>query len=114
MNWTKISTPAEIDAILAESHQHPVLLFKHSTRCVISATALARVERKWKEADNVTVKPYFLDLIAHRPTSQYIAEATGVEHQSPQAIVVQNGKVVYQATHMSISYSDIMAAPVAA
>lgn len=50
---------------------------------------------------------YFLDLIAHRPISNKIAEDFGVTHQSPQLIVLENGKAVKDASHQSISVNLI-------
>jgi len=114
MNWNTISNPSDIDALLTESNVQPVLLFKHSTRCSISATALARVERKWQEADSSAIKPFYLDLIANRPASNHVADVTGVRHESPQAIVLHKGKVVYQATHTDIRYDDILSSVVTA
>ena len=39
---------------------------------------------------------YFLDLIAHRPISNKIAEDFGITHQSPQMIVLENGKANFR------------------
>ena len=50
---------------------------------------------------------YFLDLISHRPISNKIADDFGVTHQSPQMIVLENGKAVKDASHQSISVNQI-------
>jgi len=39
--------------------------------------------------------------------SNYLAERFSVRHESPQAIVLKNGKCIYHASHLSISISDI-------
>jgi bacillithiol system protein YtxJ len=104
MNWNKLETIEELDLIANESHEQTVLIFKHSTTCTISATALQRLERNWSDADLASVKPYYLDLLRFRPISNAITAKFGVEHQSPQVIIMRGGKAVYNASHMGISY----------
>lgn len=104
--WHKLSTLEELDKLEKESFEKPVMLFKHSTRCNISGTALNRLERAWKESYN-NIKPVYLDLIAHRDVSNAIEEKWDVEHQSPQMIVLKDGNAVYDASHLSIQASDL-------
>jgi bacillithiol system protein YtxJ len=111
MKWNSLASESDLEALLSESKTRPVLIFKHSTRCSISATAKARLERNWKDADAQVVKPYYLDLIAHRSVSNRVAELTGVRHESPQAIVLKDGKVVHHASHSAIYYEELLAAP---
>lgn len=110
MNWNQLTSKQQLDLIDEESKQTPVLLFKHSTRCSISSTALSRLERKWQETDGQKLKPYYLDLLQHRDVSNFIASHYGVEHQSPQALIIRNGKCVYSATHLDIFYEEIIQA----
>ncbi len=107
MNWIKLNHPSQLDEIKKESEQQPVLIFKHSTRCSISATALSRLERSWKEGEMKELKPYYLDLLSYRPISNSIAEDFGVYHQSPQALLIYKGKCVYNSSHFDITYPDI-------
>ena len=101
MNWNSITTEEQIDSLVKESENTPVLIFKHSTRCSISSMVKDRVERSW--IFDGKVKPYYLDLITYRNISNLIAEKFNVEHQSPQAILLKNGQVQYDASHMAIS-----------
>lgn len=107
MNWNKLNTIEQLDEIKAESFKHPVLLFKHSTTCSISNMALNRMERNYDQTKVGDLKPYYLDLLSHRDISSKIAEFFEVEHESPQAILVQNGKAIYDASHYDISFADI-------
>jgi bacillithiol system protein YtxJ len=107
MNWNPISELAQLEDIQKESHQHPVLIFKHSTRCSISATALGRLERQWQQTEVGDLKPYYLDLIAYRPISNHVAEQFGVWHESPQVLLIRNGASVYNASHYDISFESI-------
>jgi hypothetical protein len=108
MNWINITDLTELDRIKSESFKHNVLLFKHSTSCSISLTALNRLERNWKEEDSEKLNPFYLDLLNHRDVSNAIAEIYGIEHQSPQVLVIKDGKCIYTETHYGISYEDLM------
>ena len=95
----------EVSELMHKSVEQAILFFKHSTRCSISSMALNRFETDWNIEAPCDI--YFLDLLNHRDISDEIARLTGVVHQSPQAIVVKNGKVIYSATHSSISAIEI-------
>ncbi len=105
MNWNKLTEEAQLTAIRQESAQQPVMIFKHSTTCSISAMALKRMERNWQ--DGAGIKPYYLDLLSNRALSKRIADAFGVEHQSPQVLLIKNGEVVYDESHYSISFDAV-------
>lgn len=108
MNWNKITQSAQIDEIKAISMQRPVLIFKHSTRCSISSMSLDRLVRNWKKEDEERLTPYVLDLIAYRDLSDQIEKEFGVYHQSPQVILIKEGKAIYDESHFGISYPTIM------
>ncbi|WP_460910468.1 bacillithiol system redox-active protein YtxJ [Spirosoma areae] len=108
MNWNRLTSDTQLDVIKEESARQPILIFKHSTSCSISAMALSRMERNW--SDQLGVKPYYLDLIANRLISNKIEYVFGVEHESPQVLLIRNGKCVYDASHMSISFAGLQQA----
>lgn len=100
--WQYIESSADLNAAIEKSSEQKVAIFKHSTRCFISKTVLKNFE---KEVSNSSkpVSYYFLDLLAHRDLSNAIAEKFGITHQSPQLIVIENGKAIADASHQSIS-----------
>jgi len=102
INWTELTSVAQLDEVITLSVEKPVMLFKHSTRCSISSMALNRVEGDWNFSEE-EITPFYLDLIAHRDVSAAIAEKFNVFHASPQMIVVKNGKSVLDASHNSIN-----------
>lgn len=106
MKWINIETRDQLDQIITESEKTPVLIFKHSRSCSISATALNRLERNWN-AQDVTIPTYFLDLLSYRDLSNEIASHFEVRHESPQAILVRQGKAVSNWSHFDISYKEI-------
>ncbi|MWB94212.1 bacillithiol system redox-active protein YtxJ [Flavobacterium sp. GA093] len=100
INWTELTDLAQLMEIEAISNEKPVVIFKHSTRCSISRMALKQFEREFDL--NETVDAYFLDLIAHRDVSNEIANRFNVYHESPQLILIKNGKAVYDVSHSDI------------
>jgi bacillithiol system protein YtxJ len=107
MNWIPLTTESQLEEIITESNEAPVMIFKHSTRCSISSTSLNRLERNWNETEMNTVKAYYLDLIANRSVSNKIESLLNVEHQSPQAILIENGKSSWNASHYDIQYDAL-------
>ena len=105
LSWEEITSIAELEKALSESSETPALFFKHSTRCSISSMALNRFENDWDESKKCNI--YFIDLIAHRDVSNALSDQTNIQHQSPQVIVVDNGLVIYNASHSSIDANEI-------
>ena len=108
MNWNKLTSEEQIDQVILESAAKPVLLFKHSTSCSISSMSLDRLLRNWKAEDSDKITPYYLDLLAYRNLSNLVAERFGIPHESPQVLLIQNGKVTYHESHYGISYAEIL------
>lgn len=104
--WKKIETESDLDAAVEHSFQQKVLIFKHSTRCFISKTVLKSFEKQMQNSHQ-DLAYYFLDLLAHRDISNQIEDRFGVTHQSPQLIVLEQGKAVYNASHQSIDLDKI-------
>ncbi len=90
-----------VDLAIKASFVRPIVLFKHSTSCPISSMAKSRVDRAF-QSEELPFDYYNLDLLRHRDVSNYIAETLNVRHESPQAIVVSNGKAIHQASHLDI------------
>ena len=108
MNWIELTSLDQLNEIENSSKENPVLIFKHSTRCGTSRMAFDRLNRNHKAEDSAKMTSYFLDLISYRNVSNAIAQKFQVEHESPQAIVIKNGKAVYTASHFEIDYTNIL------
>lgn len=107
MNWVNLESLNQLDELNQLSDSKPVLFFKHSTRCSISSTALSRLERQATNAIGDVVFVY-LDLLNHRDISNKLSELYKVEHQSPQAILVQNQKCINNQSHLEINLADLL------
>lgn len=105
MEWTPLTSVAQLDAVDEASQGKPILLFKHSTTCSISRTALDRLQRNWTDADDAAHVPYLLDLHRHRVVSNAVADRYGITHESPQVLVIKNGRCVHDASHFGITYA---------
>ena len=106
MIWSQLNSLEQWNVVFESEEKF--IVFKHSTRCSISNTALSRFERDWDTSSSV--KPYYLDLLEHRNISNAIAQDTGLEHESPQAILIENGKVLKFASHLSIYVAELLEA----
>jgi len=84
----------ELNQLMIDSSNHPVVVFKHSNSCGISSAAYREMEK----LDNVNL----LDVHQSRELSREVATITGVEHESPQVIVLKNGKAVWNASHYGV------------
>ena len=105
MQWIPLTNETQLTDIISKSAERPQVIFKHSTRCSISAVALQRLQ---KETAPGRFDFYMLDLMAYRDLSNKIAEQFDVYHESPQVLVIRNGECVYDESHLGISMHDII------
>jgi len=107
LNWINIESESDFIKLVEESFLDNigVAIFKHSTRCSISSVAKSRLSSSWNFDDELPI--YCLDLITYRKLSNLIAEELNVRHESPQLLVLKNGKCIYNASHLSISVKDL-------
>src|SRR5262245_37063807 len=103
---TPLNTIADLDAALARSSETPVLLFKHSTTCGLSAMAAQEVADLLSGAA-VDADVFVVDVRGRRNVSNAIAERLKVRHESPQVLLVQNGIVRWHRSHASVTAEAI-------
>lgn len=109
MNWNKLENESDLSDFLQKSKDFPqqnFLIFKHSTRCPVSAMALQRLEKKW-HCINDNIPLYLLDILRFRPLSDKIQHFFGVRHESPQILIIRNGQCIYHQSHHLISVDEI-------
>lgn len=100
IGWRPLTDLGQLNEIVDLSNEKAVLIFKHSTRCSISRFALKQFENEFDFEEKIT--PYFLDLLNHRDVSNEIANRFDVFHQSPQIILIKNGKAIFSTSHDDI------------
>lgn len=99
----KLSSSEQFQEILEYSQDTPVVIFKHSTTCPISAGAYDRVESVAQEYPHW----YLLIVQEHPDLKMEVADTLHVQHESPQVIVVNKGAVVYTASHNDITAQSV-------
>jgi bacillithiol system protein YtxJ len=108
----------ELDNLLTESGARPLLLFKHSYSCGISAEALDELVGhldSTSEASRPEGPLYAMVTVqTHRDVSNAVATRLGVRHETPQALLVRDGQVIWTASHFRVTAQAVAAALAAA
>lgn len=98
--FTPISDSSELGSLFALSHERPVVLFKHSLTCPISSAAYEEMSGFEGDVSLIVVQ-------RAREVSREVEHLTGIRHESPQAIILRNGKPVWNASHWKITRSVV-------
>lgn len=104
--WIKLTQMETLEEIAEDSHNQPIAILKHSTSCGISRMVLRQFEQNYN-LEQDSVKLYFLDLLSYRDISNKIATRFNVPHESPQLIVIKDGKSIYDASHSEIDVNKL-------
>jgi bacillithiol system protein YtxJ len=98
--FNEIHDADELQNLFQKSFEEPVVLFKHSLTCPISASAYQEISQAEAEINIIIVQ-------RARDASNALAEKTGIRHESPQAIVLKDGEPIYHASHYKITADEI-------
>lgn len=93
----------QLDDLVAASQRAPVIIFKHSVTCPISAGAYREMERLEEDVAMVVVQ-------RARSVARAIEERTGVRHESPQVIILRDGRAVWSASHWNVTVERVRTA----
>ena len=113
---TTVQRIEELERLIAESEKRPLLLFKHSRSCGISAEALDELiehlnARAGSTVDSAEPARYAVVTVqTHRDVSNAVSARLGIRHETPQAIIVRGGKVVWSASHFRVNAASIQKA----
>ncbi|GAA0370201.1 bacillithiol system redox-active protein YtxJ [Bacillus horti] len=107
MKYQEITTVEEWANLLEQSIENKLFVFKHSTTCPISAAAYDEFKSYLAEASS-DVTHVLVKVIESRPVSNQIAADLGVEHQSPQAILIENKEAKWNDSHWRIKKSKLL------
>lgn len=94
----RLHSPEAVQAAFAASRSTPVIIFKHSTACGVSARALTEFQTFLAAAPE-GVGYYQVDVLESRAASDRIEELSGVRHESPQVLLLRESKCVWDADH---------------
>src|SRR6476620_2059243 len=104
---TPLNDVQSLDAAIAESCERPVLLFKHSRYCGVSCEALDELQSHIDSQSGPTVAYKMVTVQTHRSVSDAISQRLGIRHETPQAILLRNGKAVWNASHFRITSNQL-------
>lgn len=91
----------DLATIVRRSHDTPVFLLKHSTRCPISAAAWR--EYQGFDGTDPRAELWRVLVVENMPLSAKVAHESGIRHDSPQILLFSGGQVVWHASHWSIT-----------
>src|SRR3954464_11861151 len=103
---TPLSDIDALDAAIAESRERPVLLFKHSRTCGISCEALDELHTHLGRADAGAAYK-LITVQSHRRVAEEVAARLGIRHETPQAILLRDGRPVWNASHFRITATNL-------
>ncbi|MDF2835292.1 MAG: ral stress protein [Paenibacillus sp.] len=109
MTYQEITTLEQWSEALQQSDSRPLVVFKHSTTCPVSANAHEEFGNYLKDNPRGDVNYVLVKVIESRPVSNQIAEDTGVKHESPQIIYIDKKAKVWTASHWSVTKAHISA-----
>ena len=92
---------------MGESSAHPVLVFKHSLTCGTSAQALDELADHLQHADGPHAHYALVTVQTHRDVSTAISTRVGIRHETPQALLIMGGRVVWSASHFRVTAEAI-------
>jgi bacillithiol system protein YtxJ len=95
-HFVKITDAGSFEEMVGRSQERPVVIFKHSLTCPISAGAYEQMAEFDGEVALIEVQ-------RARELSTEIENRLGVAHESPQVIVLRNGQVVWNASHFKVT-----------
>ena len=97
--FIRIEDRAAWGQLLSASKERPILIFKHSNACGVSSAAFREMEK----LENVNL----LEVQSARELSNEIEATTGVTHETPQVIVLRDGKAVWNASHYRVKADSV-------
>lgn len=108
-SMTPITTAADLDAAVAASHTHPVVLFKHSLTCGTSGMAAEEMtDLDTREASKADIRMIVVQ--KSRDISWDVERRFKVRHESPQVLILHKGEVVWHASHFRVTADAVATA----
>ena len=95
-HFVRITDTKSFEELTERSKERPMVIFKHSLTCPISAAAYEQMEQFDGQVALVEVQ-------RARALSTEIESRLGVVHESPQVIVLSKGQVAWNASHFKIT-----------
>ena len=99
-NFFRIDDRATLDGLISDSKQKTILVFKHSNACGVSA-------RAYRELEKLDGQVNLLEVQAVPDLSREFESLTGVRHETPQVILLRDGKAIWNASHFDVNAASV-------
>lgn len=96
-----------LSEIIEASEKNPVTIFIYSDDCNTSSRLADEIENEVKEK-KLTPVIYMVTVQTEPVLSKKIEEWFDIQHESPQIITLDKGKVVYTAHHKNIQLAEFL------
>lgn len=106
--WSTPETDEELEKLF-DSDSGLNLIYKHSNACMTCIFVKKRVEGLMISDKSINTFQ-FIEVRMSRSLSNFVSDKTGIKHESPQAILLQNGVVKWHASHNAIDVDEILSA----
>ena len=103
---TDLKQLSDLSTNVNKPRTNGVLLFKHSTRCIISKMALRELEKDWHYSSD-ELEVYLVDVLSNRQISNQIADIYNVRHESPQLLFIKGNSCAGNASHSDVSIQTV-------
>lgn len=100
--FLKVDNKEVLNRLISDSRTKPIVIFKHSNACGISSAAY----REMEQLEEVNL----LEVQTARDVSRELADLTGIRHETPQVIVLKDGKAVWNASHFDVKAGAVLKA----
>lgn len=107
--WNTLSEPEEVQNVVEKSKKRSQLIYKHSNQCSVSYLAKEELDSNINRLSQFS-DLIIIDVIRQREISNAITTLLKVRHESPQAILLKDGQVVWRGSHWGIISQDILSA----
>lgn len=101
--FVPLTRERELDELFDRSHGRPAVLYLHDPYCAVSAIARFRLR-------GVGGEIWVIDVAADDSLKWRIERETGVRHETPQVIVLWQGRAFWHASHGDISAEAVQRA----
>ena len=104
-SFAQLVTAEQFTALVEESADRPVVIFKHSPACGTSAQAYDELESFLQQDGHADV--FLVNVLSNRKLSRAIAEHVQVRHESPQVLVLRAREVRWHGSHYRVTADNV-------
>jgi len=101
--FNEIADVASLDEFVASASGSAAILFKHSNTCGVSSRAYGEMSKLGLPIGIVVVQ-------AARSVSDEVEKRWQVSHETPQVLIIKDGKAVWNASHFQVKAEEVAAA----